>query len=122
MAIEQGKEYNPETASHLREREFRFEAFGTSFRYVLQIPEYILARLDSAVMDKLHLYMTGYCERVVTDAMRGGYLLTEPGKLRMLEDVRKHLSNYIWERFSMTQEQAGHDCWQVAPSLQEVLK
>ena len=118
--IESGKEYNPETAQHLRPRDFHFEAHGESFRYTLQIPEYILARLDSEVMDRMNDYMTDYCSKVVIEALRGGYVHTDSGRTQMTTDAGKHLKNYLWERFSISQEQSGFDCWQVAPSLQEV--
>ncbi len=38
----------------------------------------------------------------------------------MRSDVGKHFRNYIWERFSIAQEQAGQECWATAPTLQEV--
>ena len=118
--VEQGREYNPETAQDLRPRAFQFRAHGEEFRYTLQIPEYILARLDSGVMDKLQEYMTGYCERLVIDAIRGGYLHLDTPRRAIARDVGQHLKNYIWERFSITQERAGNDCWQTAPTLQKV--
>ena len=121
MAVEFGKEYNPETAQDLRTREFVFAAWGTTFTIVLQIPEYILSRLDSTALDKLHDHMDRHCQTVVNDALKGGYLTTEQGKAAMYLDVTKQLKNYIWERFSVSQENAGNGCWQVAPSLQEVL-
>jgi hypothetical protein len=120
MAIEQGREYNPETAKDLRPKLFAFNTWGMRFTYALEIPEYILARLDSTVMDKLQEYMNGYAEKVVNDAFKGGYYHTESGKATMRSDVGKHLRNYIWERFSITQEATGNQCWQVAPTLQEV--
>lgn len=118
--VEQGKEYNPETAADLRARSFQFQALGETFQFTLQIPEYINRRLSSAILDRLHEYMDGYAVRVVTDALRGGYAFTDAGRGRMATDVGLHLKNYIWERFSITQEAAGFDCWQVAPSLQVV--
>lgn len=118
--IEDGKEYNPETAANLRPKSFQFQALGESFRYELQIPEYILRRLNSAILDRLQEYMDGYAGRVVSDALKGGYAFTESGRGRMALDVGLHLKNYLWERFSQTQETAGYDCWQVAPTLQEV--
>ena len=121
MAIEAGREYNPETAAALRPRDFHFVAHGEAFRFTLQIPEYILARLDSTIMDKLNDYMSSYCARIVIDAIRGGYLHTDEGRKRMRSDVGAHLRNYIWERFSITQEEKGNECWQVAPSLQRVI-
>ena len=120
MAVESGREYNPETAADLRPRDFAFESCGLQFRYRLEIPEYILARLDSAVMDQLYDYMRGYASTVVTDALKGGYFNSDSGRKRMTTDVGLHLKNYIWERFSISQEKAGQGCWQVAPSLQKV--
>jgi hypothetical protein len=120
MAVEAGREYNPETATDLRPCQFVFHAYGETFRYKLEIPEYILARLNSTVMDQLHEYMNGYAEKVVLGAMRQGFFASEQGRQAMLGDVGRHLRNYIWERFSITQEQAGNDCWQTAPTLQEV--
>jgi hypothetical protein len=120
MASEQGREYNPETAMDLRPRKFSFDAFGEVFQFTLQIPEYVLARLDSEVMGRLYEYMQKYAENVVIEAMRGGYLTTDSGRKTMSRDVATHLKNYIWERFSISQEKAGHECWEVAPSMQEV--
>ncbi len=122
MAVEQGKEYNPETAQDLRPRDFRFDAYGETFKYTLEIPEYILARLDSEVMDKLYDYMERYAGSVVIEAIRGGYLTTDSGRKQMVRDVGAHLKQYIWERFSIKQEASGNDCWEVAPSLQRVYK
>ena len=120
MANEGGKEYNPETAQHLRPKRFDFVTCGETFSYELQIPQYILDRLNSEILDRLYGYMHGYTTRVVTDAIRGGYLTTDAGRAAMRKDVGQHLRNYLWERFSITQEQKGYDAWQVAPSLQEV--
>jgi hypothetical protein len=121
MAKEYGVEYNPETASHLRPKDFSFGAFGFAFRYTLQIPEYILKRLESsAVMDKLYDHMNAHCSGVVAEAIKGGYIHTRDGEHRMRVDVGKHLRNYIWERFSIAQEDAGESCWQTSPTLQEV--
>ncbi len=120
MAIEQGREYNPETARDLRDRKFEFVTCGETFRYTLRIPEYVLARLDSEAWDKLYDYMNRYATNVVCEAIRGGYLLSHEGRSAMAADVGKHLKNYIWERFSITQEKAGFDCWEVAPTMQDV--
>ena len=117
MASEQGVTYNPETAKDLRKQAFHFQAHGLEFRFALEIPEYVLARLN---LSQVYEYMEGYCSRVVVDAMRGGYLLTPEGQRRMGTDVQLHTKNYVWERFSISQEQAGNDCWEVAPSLQNV--
>jgi hypothetical protein len=118
---EYGVEYNPETATDLRPRDFAFEAYGLGcFRFTLQIPAYILARLNSTVMDKLYDHMNAHCCGVVAEAMKGGYLHTPEGEARMRRDVGTHLRNYIWERFSIAQEQAGQQCWATAPTLQEV--
>jgi hypothetical protein len=118
--IEQGVEYNPETAKDLRPRRFTFATCGEEFSYELQIPEYILARLDSCIMDGLNDYMNKYATEVVVEAIRGGYLTTESGRAQMRRDVVTHLKNYIWERFSITQEEAGNQVWQTAPTLQKV--
>lgn len=120
MAIEQGKEYNPETAANLRERKFEFVTCNETFRYTLQIPEYVLARLDSEALDKLYSYMNDYATHVISVALKGGFAFSEEARKRMRADVGQHLKNYIWERFSISQERAGFDCWQVAPSLQKV--
>jgi hypothetical protein len=120
MAKAYGAEYNPETARDLRPRDFTFEAHCEVFRCTLQIPEYVLRRLDSEVMDKLHKHMESHCKTVVEDAMRGGYLHTVQGRKAMERDVGTHLKNYIWERFEITQQKAGQDRWQTAPSLQEM--
>jgi len=121
MAFEEGVEYNPETARDLRPKDFRIDAFGVAFLYSLQIPEFILKRLaDSGVMDKLMEHMTEHAQTVVVDAMKGGYLHTDAGEAAMRRDVGKHLKNYIWERFSISQEKEGNERWQTAPTLQEV--
>jgi hypothetical protein len=120
MAVESGVEYNPETASDLRPKRFSFDCFGLSFAFTLDIPEYIVARLDSAAMDALYAHMESHCTSVVSDAVKGGYVHTDTGKAAMRRDIATHLRNYIWERFSISQEQAGQSCWQTAPSLQEV--
>src|SRR5579875_948223 len=118
--VEAGKEYNPETASDLRPRTFVFTAHGEQFRYELQVPEYILARLNTETLDRLHDYMNGYARRVVEDGLRGGYAFSEAGRKRMVADVGQHLKNYVWERFAKSQLREGNDCWLVAPSLQKV--
>jgi hypothetical protein len=121
MAVEAGREYNPETAKDLRPKRFTFVTCGETFSYELQIPEYILARLNhSEVMDKLYDYLHRYATNVVVEAIRGGYLTTPEGRTRMVKDVGDHLRNYIWERFSIKQQEAGNECWQVAPTLQKV--
>ena len=97
MAIEDGQDYNPETARDLRPRSFVFDGYGVEFRYTLQIPEYITKRLNSTVMCQLDGYMTGYAQRVVLEGMRGGYVDTQSG----LDQMRINAT------------------WQVAPSLQE---
>jgi hypothetical protein len=123
MAKESGVEYNPESATHLRPKDFSFGAFGIVFRYTLEIPEYILRRIEgAAVMDKLQDHMNAYAADVVVLAMKEGSYLGLPGEASMRRNVGKHLRNYIWERFSITQEQAGQACWQTAPTLQEVRK
>jgi hypothetical protein len=122
MAVQQGREYNPETARDLRPRAFHFVAHGQDFRTTLQIPAYILARLDdSRLSNELQDYMERYASRVVVEAIRGGYLFTDTGRASMRSDVAKHLRNYVWERFSITQQDAGHEAWQTAPTLQDVL-
>ena len=121
MAKESGVEYNPESASHLRPKRFTFAACDFVFHFTLDIPEYILRRLENAaVMDKLYDHMNAHALAVVASAMKGGYMHTDSGEATMREDVGKHLRNYIWERFSISQEEAGQACWQTAPSLQEV--
>lgn len=121
MAKEHGVEFNPETASHLRPKSFGFAAFGFVFNFTLQIPEYILHRLENrSVMDKLNDHMNAHAAGVVEEALKGGWVHTPEGEHRMRVDVGKHLRNYIWERFSIAQEAAGHSCWQTAPTLQEV--
>jgi hypothetical protein len=121
MAKESGIEYNPESASHLRPKDFSFDAYGYVFRFTLEIPEYILRRIESsAVMDKLCDHMSEHARAVVVAAMKGGYMHSDSGEATMRADVGKHLRNYIWERFSISQEEAGQACWQTAPSLQEV--
>ncbi len=104
----------------LRSKRFVIPACGQTFVYTLDIPEYILARFNSEVLDKLQTHMQEYAATVVTAAIRGGYLFTESGQTRMKKDVGLHLKNYVWERFSISQESAGNACWQVAPSLQKV--
>jgi hypothetical protein len=120
LAIESGKEYNPDTARDLRPRTFHLEGCGESFRYTLQVPEYILRRLDSAMTDRLQEYMTGYIGRKVTEALQGGYMFSDSGRAVLRADVGLHLKNYLWERFSISQEEEGNGCFQVAPSLQRV--
>jgi hypothetical protein len=121
MARESGVEYNPETASYLRPRDFSFSGYGVVFRFTLQIPEYITIRLDdSGAKDKLHDHMNAHCCAVVETALKGGYVHTDQGEAAMRADVGKHLKNYIWERFSISQETAGESCWQTAPTLQRV--
>ncbi len=123
MAIEAGQDYNPESAKDLRTERFHFHAHGTDFRFALEIPEYVLRRINRAeVRNELQEYMDGYCSRVVVEAMRGGYLLTPSGQENMGTNVQLHAREYIWERFSISQEHAGNDCWEVAPSLQNVRK
>jgi hypothetical protein len=119
--IEQGKEYNPETAQNLRPRRFSFEGASVGFSYELQIPEYILARLNSVELDKLQDHMNKYALEVVTKAIQGGYLFTDSGRAQMRKDVALQLKMYIYERFSVSQEQAGNASWQVPESLQEVI-
>jgi hypothetical protein len=119
--VEAGIEYNPETAKDLRPKKFEFVTCGETFLFTLQIPEYILARISrSDVMDRLYGYMHEYATRVVTDAIRGGYLTTDSGRKRMTHDVGTHLKNYIWSRFSITQEFEGNQCFEVAPTLQRI--
>jgi hypothetical protein len=122
MAREDGHEYNPETARDLRPKAFRFIAHGEEFRVDLQIPEYVLAVFDSELTARLQPYMENYCSTVVIDAMRGGYLHTDEGRKRMTHDVSTHLSNYIWERFTIKQEERGNESWETAPTLQRVHK
>jgi hypothetical protein len=71
-------------------------------------------------MDKLYDHMNAHTMSVIAQAMKGGYVHTDEGQKVMRTDIGKHLRNYIWERFSITQEQAGEQCWQAAPTLQEV--
>ncbi len=120
MAREGNVEYNPETAQDLRPKSFRFDALGYVFRFRLEIPEYILHRLTTDVMDKLYDHMSAHCREVVTDAIRGGYLYSDQGEKTMRANVGSHLKNYIWERFSITQEKEGCERFQTAPSLQRV--
>jgi hypothetical protein len=120
MAVEQGKEYNPETATDLRPKRFEFHSCGFTFAYTVEIPAYVLVRLDSSELDRLYEYMHRYAAHVATEAIRGGYAHTDSGLATMRSDVGKHLKNYIWDRFSIAQERAGNDCWQTAPTLQEV--
>jgi hypothetical protein len=120
MAREHGQEYNPETAKDLRPKDFRFSAYGFWFRYTLQIPAYILERLDSATMDKLYDHMNAHCAGVVATAIKEGFFHSDQGRAVMRSGVATHLRNYIWERFSIAQEAEGNECWQTAPTLQEV--
>ena len=120
MAKEYGCEYNPETARDLRKREFKFSAYGVDFAFGLLIPEYILGRLNSEILDKLYVHMNEHTAAVVETGIRAGCVHTEEGKKAMARDIGTHLKNYIWECFSITQEQAGQDCWETAPTLQEV--
>jgi hypothetical protein len=118
--VEQGREFNPETARDLRPKTFRFETCGERFYFTLEIPEYILARLDSAAMDRLNDYMGCYAGNVVVEAIRGGYLTTHQGRASMRRDVGSHLRDYIWNEFSKSQLEKGNEAWQTAPTLQKV--
>jgi hypothetical protein len=71
-------------------------------------------------MDKLHDHMNAHASGVVAAAIKDGYFHSDQGRAVMRADVGTHLRNYIWERFSISQERAGNECWQTAPTLQEV--
>jgi hypothetical protein len=117
---EQGLEFNPETATDLRPKTFLFETCGEQFRLVLQIPEYILVKLKGAAMERLQAHMTKYATNVVVEAIRGGYLTSDQGRVSMRIDVAKQLKDHIWNEFSKSQEAAGNAAWQTAPTLQKV--